>query len=95
MENEKKLDRPYKESRDMINRLSRIEGQVRGIKKMVENDAYCIDILMQVMAVGAALDSFNSALMSRHLKTCVAQDIREGKEESVDEFVKIVRKLMK
>ncbi len=79
----------------MINRLSRIEGQVRGIKGMVERDEYCTDILVQVAAVNAALNSFNKVLLANHIKTCVTNDIREGKEETVDELVATLQKLMK
>ena len=79
----------------MLNRLSRIEGQVRGIRKMVENDVYCPDILIQVSAVNAALNSFNKVLLANHIKTCVTDDIRAGKEETVDELVKVLQKLMK
>ena len=75
--------------------LSRIEGQVRGIKKMVENDTYCTDILVQVSAVNAALNSFNKVLLANHIRTCVAEDIREGKDETIDELVKVLQKLMK
>ena len=79
----------------MLNRLSRIEGQVRGIKKMVESDAYCTDILIQVSAVNAALNSFNKVLLANHIRSCVAQDIREGKDETIDELVDTLQKLMK
>ncbi len=92
---EKTKDRTGKEYRDMINRLSRIEGQVRGIKNMVEKDAYCTDILVQVAAVNAALNSFNRVLLANHIKTCVTQDIRDGKEETVDELIQTLKKLMK
>lgn len=91
----KKKERSDKEYRDMVNRLSRIEGQVRGIKKMVENNAYCTDILVQVAAVNAALNSFNRLLLADHIKTCVTRDIRDGKEETVDELVNTLKKLMK
>lgn len=91
----KKKERTPKELRDLVNRLSRIEGQVRGIKGMVERDAYCIDILVQVAAVNAALNSFSRVLLSDHIKTCVTQDILDGKEETVDELVETIRKLMK
>lgn len=83
------------EYKDLANRLSRIEGQVRGIKKMLENDAYCVDILTQVSAVQAALNSFNKVLLGNHIRTCVADDIRGGKEESIDELVGLLQKLMK
>lgn len=91
----KTKERSEKEYKDLVNRLNRIEGQVRGIKGMVERDAYCIDILVQVAAVNAALNSFNKILLANHIKTCVADDIREGREESIDELVSILQKLMK
>ena len=92
---EKTKARSEKEYKDLLNRLSRIEGQIRGIKKMVENDAYCTDILVQVSAANAALNSFNKVLLSNHIRTCVANDIREGKEETIDELVTTLKKLMK
>ena len=88
-------ERSEKEYRDMINRLNRIEGQIRGIKKMVENDAYCTDILTQVAAANAALNSFNKILLGNHIRGCVAEDIRQGKDETIDELVNIIQKLMK
>lgn len=91
----KKKQRNPKELKDLLNRLSRIEGQVRGIKGMVERDAYCTDILVQVAAVNAALNSFNRVLLADHIKTCVAQDIRDGKDDTVDELVETLKKLMK
>ena len=87
--------RSEKEYKDLINRLNRIEGQVRGIRKMVENDIYCPDILIQVSAVNAALNSFNKVLLASHIRTCVADDIRAGKDETVDELVMTLQKLMK
>lgn len=91
----KTKERSEKEYKNLINRLSRIEGQIRGIKGMVEKDAYCPDILIQVAAVNAALNSFNKVLLANHIKTCVTNDIREGKEETVDELVATLQKLMK
>ena len=91
----KTKERSEKEYKDLIHRLNRIEGQIRGIKGMVEKDAYCIDILTQVAAVNAALNSFNRVLLSNHIKTCVTNDIREGKEETVDELLATLQKLMK
>lgn len=91
----KTKERSEKEYKDLLNRLSRIEGQVRGIKKMVEKDAYCTEILTQVAAVNAALNSFNKVLLANHIKTCVTRDIKEGKEETVDELVILLQKLMK
>lgn len=91
----KTKERPEKEYRDLLNRLSRIEGQVRGIRRMVENNAYCPDILIQVSAVNAALNSFNKVLLADHIRTCVADDIRAGKDETIDELVATLQKLMK
>lgn len=91
----KTKERSEKEYKDLVNRLSRIEGQIRGIKKMVEKNAYCPDILIQVSAVNAALNSFNKVLLGNHIKTCVMEDIKNGKEETVDELVAILQKLMK
>ena len=91
----KKKERSEKEYKDLIHRLNRIEGQVRGIKKMVESDTYCTDILVQVSAVNAALNSFNKVLLANHVRTCVANDIREGKEETIDELVATLQKLMR
>lgn len=84
-----------KEYKDLLNRLSRIEGQVRGVKAMVERDAYCTDIITQVSAINSALNSFNKVLLANHIKTCVTQDIKDGKEETVDELVATLQKLMK
>lgn len=88
-------ERSEKEYKDLIHRLNRIEGQIRGIRGMVERDAYCTEILMQVAAANAALNSFNKVLLSNHIKTCVTEDIRNGKEETVDELVEVLQKLMK
>lgn len=92
---DKKKERSEKEYKDLIHRLNRIEGQIRGIRGMVERDAYCTDILTQVAAANAALNSFNKTLLASHIKSCVMQDIRDGKEETVDELVAILQKLMK
>ncbi len=91
----KTKERTEKEYKDLINRLSRIEGQVRGIRKMVESDCYCPDILVQVSAVNAALNSFNKVLLANHIKSCVTRDIKEGRDETVDELVAVLQKLMK
>lgn len=91
----KKKERSEREYKDLINRLSRIEGQIRGIKGMVEKDAYCPDIIIQVAAANAALNSFNKVLLANHIKTCVTDDIKSGKEETVDELVTMLQKLMK
>lgn len=92
---EKTKKRSEKEYKDLQNRLSRIEGQVRGVKAMLERDAYCTDIITQVAAINAALNSFNKVLLSNHIKTCVAQDMKNGKEETIDELVNVLQKLMK
>lgn len=91
----KTKERSEKEYKDLIHRLNRIEGQIRGIKGMVEKDVYCTDILIQVAAVNAALNSFNRVLLANHIKTCVTRDIKEGKEETVDELLATLQKLMK
>ena len=87
--------RSEKELKSLLNRLSRIEGQIRGIRRMVETDAYCIDIITQVSAANSALNSFSKMLLSEHIRTCVADDVRKGKEEKLDELVKTLQKLMK
>ncbi|MBR6707997.1 MAG: metal-sensing transcriptional repressor [Clostridia bacterium] len=87
--------RPEKECRDLLNRLSRIEGQIRGIRRMVEENAYCPDILTQSAAAAQALNAFNRELVSSHIRTCVAEDIRGGREGAVEELVDTLRKLMK
>ena len=83
------------EYKDLMNRLSRIEGQVRGIRAMVEEDRYCVDIMTQVMAVTSALNAFNKKLLSNHIHSCVVEDIRQGKQEAVDELCDTIQKLMK
>ena len=79
----------------LINRLSRIEGQVRGLRGMIEKDAYCVDILMQSTAVQSALQAFSRDLLARHVRTCVARDLRDGKDEVVDELVEALSRLMR
>ena len=87
--------RDEKEYADLIHRLNRIEGQIRGIRGMVERNAYCTDILTQVAAASAALNGFTKMLLANHIKTCVAQDIRDGKDETIDELVSTLQRLMK
>lgn len=87
--------RSESEYTSLVNRLNRIEGQVRGIKKMVETDAYCTDILVQVSAITAALNAFNRELLGNHIKTCVADDIRNGNDETIDELLLTLQKMMK
>lgn len=87
--------RSEKEMKALISRLNRIEGQVRGIKTMVEDGRYCVDIMTQVSAIQSALNSFNKELLAKHIKSCVVEDIQAGNEEVVDELCGIVKKLMK
>jgi DNA-binding FrmR family transcriptional regulator len=91
----RKKQRSEKEYKDLMNRLKRIEGQIRGIQGMVEKDCYCPDIIVQVAAANAALNSFNKVLLANHIRTCVAEDVREGNDEKVDELVTMLQKLMK
>ena len=92
---ERKKKRTPEEQKDLLKRLRLAEGQIRGIQNMVENDAYCPDILVQVSAVTAALNSFNNKLLACHIRSCVSEDIRSGNDEAIDEFVGMLRKLMK
>lgn len=91
----KTKERSEEEYRSLINRLNRIEGQIRGIKKMVESNAYCTDIITLAAAASSALNSFNRELLSNHIKTCVEQDIKEGKYETVDDLISTLQKLLK
>ena len=92
---ERKKKRSEEEFKSLMNRLKRIEGQVRGVEKMLENDAYCPDILTQVSAINSALNSFNKELLASHMKSCVVNDIRAGKDEVIDELVTTLQKIMK
>lgn len=94
-ENIKHKQRGADEKKDLITRLNRIEGQVRGIRTMVEEDRYCVDIVTQVSAIQSALNGFNKELLARHIKTCVSDDIQAGNEEAVDELCDLLKKLMK
>ena len=87
--------RSPKEKRDLMNRLKRIEGQVRGLQNMLERDVYCPDILVQASAVNAALNSFSRVLLTSHIRTCVADNIREGNDEVIDELAATLQKMMK
>ena len=91
----KRKDRTNEEVRRLTHRLNRIEGQIRGLKEMLQNDAYCTDILVQVSAATAALNSFSKELLATHIKTCVAENIRSGNDEVIDELVCLLQKLMK
>ena len=92
---QRKKERTPEEYKRLIHRLNRIEGQIRGIRGMVEKSAYCTDILAQVAAANAALNAFSKELLANHIRTCVAQDIRAGKDETIDELVVTLQKLMK
>ena len=91
----KTTNRAAEERKKLIHRLNRIEGQIRGIRGMVENNAYCADILVQSAAVNAAVNAFNKELLASHIRGCVARDIREGKDDVIDELVATLQKLMK
>lgn len=91
----KTKDRGDQEKKSLLNRLKRIEGQVRGIEAMIEDDIYCTDILIQASAVTAALNSFNRALLENHIRSCVADNIRQGNDEVIEELVTTMQKLMK
>ena len=91
----KTTDRTQDERKKLIHRLNRIEGQIRGIRGMLEKDAYCTDILVQSAAVNAAVNAFNKELLASHIRGCVARDIREGKDDVIDELVATLQKLMK
>lgn len=107
MDNNKEFEKEYKccshktkerteqEYKSLINRLNRIEGQIRGIKGMVEKNAYCTDILVQTSAVNAAVNAFSKELLANHIKTCVTKDIKNDRTETVDELVALLQKLMK
>ncbi len=92
---EKTTDRTDEERKKLVNRLNRIEGQIRGIRGMIEQNAYCADILIQSAAVNAAVNSFNKDLIAAHIRGCVARDIRSGNDEVIDELVVLLQKLMK
>ena len=91
----KKTVRSEEQKKKLLNRLKRIEGQVRGLQTMIENDTYCNDILIQSSAVNAAVNGFNKELLSCHIHNCVVRDIKEGKEEVVDELIETLQKLMR
>ncbi len=88
-------DRNEDEIKDLLTRLNRIEGQIRGIHKMVEDGAYCVDILTQVNAARCSLNSFSKVLLGSHIKTCVKDDVKNGSEEKIDELVELLQKMMK
>lgn len=91
----RKKERGEEEKRALIHRLNRIEGQIRGIRAMVEKDAYCPDVLTQASAVSAAINGFAKTLLSEHIRTCVAEDVRQGNDETLSELLKTIQKWMK
>ena len=91
----KKKERTEEEYQPLIHRLNRIEGQVRGVRSMLEEDAYCTDVLVQVSAIQSALHAFSRELLSQHIRTCVADDLRQGKDETLDELMDTLKKMMK
>ena len=91
----KTTERSDEDRKKLINRLNRIEGQIRGIRAMVERNAYCPDILVQSAAVNAAINAFNKDLIAGHIHHCVVRDVREGNEDVIDELVATLQKLMK
>ena len=92
---ERKKKRTLEEQKALLRRLKLAEGQIRGIQKMVEEDAYCVDVLTQVSAAKCSLNSFSKVLLGNHIKTCVADDIRNGSDEKTEELVELLQKLMK
>ena len=92
---QRKTAREAEEKKKLMNRLNRIEGQIRGIQKMLENDAYCNDILVQSAAVNAAMNSFNKELLAAHIRSCVVRDIKAGDDSIIDELTETLMKLMK
>ena len=91
----KTKERSVKEYKALMNRLNRIEGQVRGVKRMLDENAYCTDILLQVAAINSALNSFNKVLLSNHMRTCVTKEIREGNDDTLEDLPPVLQRLMK
>ena len=91
----KTTKRSQDQKKALLNRLRRIEGQVRGIQTMLEQDAYCNDVLIQSAAVNAAMNAFNRELLASHIRSCVVRDIRAGQDQVIDELVETLQKLMK
>lgn len=95
MKEMKKICRHHDQKKKLLNRLSRIEGQIRGVKNMVEEDIYCNDILIQTSSIVAALNSFNKELIGDHIRNCVQTELKNGNEEIIEEFTKTIQKLLK
>ncbi len=87
--------RDEKVRKDLVNRINKIEGQIRGIKNMIESDRYCVEILVQCAAVSAALSSFNKMMIDNHIRTCVKNDLENGNDATIEELVKVLDKFMK
>jgi len=94
-ESQKKRIRTEEEKKTLCTRLNRIEGQVRGIKKMIESDSYCIDVLTQVSAAQAALTSLSRIIIDSHIRNCVVKGVEEGNEQVLDELMDTLKKFMK
>lgn len=92
---DKTTKRKEEQKKSLVNRLKRVEGQIRGIQSMLENDAYCNEILQQSAAVSAAINAFNRELLANHIRGCVTRDIKNGNDEVIDELVATIQKLMK
>lgn len=95
MEETKHTYRGEEEKKDISTRLNRVIGQMNGIKKMVESDSYCIDILMQTSAVIKAIEAIERKILENHMKNCMAKDVKEGKDEAIDETITIIKRMMK
>ena len=91
----KTKERSESEYKSLMNRLNRIEGQVRGLKRMLDENAYCTDILTQAAAVSSAVNAFSKELLGNHIKSCVADNIRKGNDDIIDELLDTLRKMMK
>lgn len=94
-QNQRKKERSQEEKRQLMTRLSRIEGQVRGVRNMVEDDRYCVDVLTQVSAIQSALDSFTERLLANHIHSCVVEELRAGHDEVIDELCDTIKKIMR
>lgn len=95
METAKHTHRSAEQKKRLLNRLKRIEGQIRGIEKLVEEDAYCNDILQQSVAAGSALDGFNRELLAAHVRCCVRRELAAGNDDIIEELMQTIQKLMK
>ena len=92
---EKRTERSEEQKKKLLNRLSRLEGQVRGVKKMIESDAYCNDVLIQTAAISAAVNALSREVLRAHLNSCVIRDIRAGRDEVADELMETLERIMR